>query len=866
MRSGLNWRSVTIYFTVALCLLAIVLASLIGSVAIRAAGPSTGESEFRLANPQGTPPPPPFEPGPGERAYGYVDPGFDLSHLSPDTGLSPDAAPLAERFDWRTQGKVTRVQDQSNCGSCYAFATLGSLESQLLVRNQPRYDFSENNVVECHYEALAKGRNGCDGGNIWLVTNHLSTLGTVLETCDPYSPANQPCKAGCPYIKTVTEMWGLYGTNPPVNSLKNWLRQYGPLYVTINAGQNDAWGSEFSRYNGSYTLYHANQDPNKLNHAVLLVGWDDSLRHAGGQGAWIVKNSWGTSWGGTCGYGTERGFFTIAYGSAGIGSVPAVIRSWQDYNSQGKLLYWDEDGAKSWIGNGQSSSAYGLVRLTPSSNGCATQVEFWTGDRTTDVDVYIYDSFDGNQPSGLLWKRENLAYEFPGYHSVPINPPLRLTARNDVAVMVKFGNQSYAYPIPCDNVGPAGANRSFGSITGQAGAWADLGAGGGSLPAMDVGIRLRMAPCAGPATATLTKTSTRKPATATPTKTSTRKPATATLTKTSTRKPATATPTRTRTLGPSPTMGRNRAYLPLLLKPMPLPGAPVLSAISNPDGDGNYVVNWGSASRAQTYQLQEDDNSSFSSPTVRYSGSNTSYSVTGQSAGTWYYRVQGCHSGGCGAWSGTQSVSVGSCPYSDDFSNPSSGWPTADDPAYKLEYVGGEYRILMKNTNWWSGGTSGYECTDGSIEVDGRFASSVYGSYGILFGITPSWDTYLFQVSGTQSYSLMKLRGGSWQTLVIWTFSSSINAGQARNHLGVVRNGSQISLYANGHSLTTVTDSSFMGKLRVGLAATAYTLPNVDARFDNFRVCPVGASAEAMGWAADGLQCVWSEEARYPAP
>jgi len=325
-------------------------------------------------------------------------------------------------------------------------------------------------------------------------------------------------------------------------------------------------------------------------------------------------------------------------------------------------------------------------------------------------------------------------------------------------------------------------------------------------------------------------------ATPTPTSTPTTKP---TITTT-----PTTTPTRTRTPWASPTP--LYLFLPLLLKPMPLPGAAILNAISNADGDANYIISWGPAARAQTYELQEDDNASFSSPTRRYSGADTSYAVSGQTAGTWYYRVRGCHTGGCGSWSNTQSVNVTSCPYADDFSNPSSGWPVGDKPGeYRVEYLDGEYRILVRPTTWCVRSPSPFSCTNCSVEADGRFASEIYGSYGILFGITEDWDFYLFQVDGAQEYNLLKWQGG-WYTLVPWTYSDHINPGQTPNHLRVIRNGSQIALYVNGHLLTTVTDSSFTGNLRVGLAAVAYAQSDVDARFDNFRICPAMAGAALM--------------------
>jgi len=90
----------------------------------------------------------------------------------------------------------------------------------------------------------------------------------------------------------------------------------------------------------------------------------------------------------------------------------------------------------------------------------------------------------------------------------------------------------------------------------------------------------------------------------------------------------------------------------------PPPQAPSLFAIDNPDGDGDYVVDWSDVSRATGYTLEEDDNDSFSSPTTRYSGANSQYIVSGQSSGTWYYRVRASNAGGDSPWSNTQPVTV----------------------------------------------------------------------------------------------------------------------------------------------------------------------------------------------------------------
>jgi len=478
-------------------------------------------------------------PAPAAYARGYVAPPFDTSILDRYPQPASGAA-LPARWDWRPQGAVTRVQHQGLCGACYAFATLATLESQSLIRDGILYDFSENNLAECNYE-----ETGCLGGNMWVTANRLSAYGAVTEACDPYDPADQPCKTSCPAVVAAQGVWVLGGKAlPPTDALKGWLQAYGPLFVTMDAGTPDsAWGQEFERYNGSYTLYAPMTSP-VLNHAVTLVGWDDNLAHAGGSGAWIVKNSWGAGWGGACGYGAEKGYFTMAYGSAGLGSNPALVRDWRPVAANAELLYHDEAGLQ-----GGATGPYGLARLTPTRNGRATQVEFWTFGPST-VDVALYDTFNGQSLSGLLWQKEGVSVPYAGYHSVAIDASVPLRAGDDVNVRVKFSTTGSSYPVPIDDMGPASANHSFISRTGASGSWTDTGA---LSEPYDMGIRLRVAGPDAPPTATATLTP--APPTATPTFTP-------------------APPTKTPTWGPSPT--RSRVWLPLMLRqwsPAPRPTA-----------------------------------------------------------------------------------------------------------------------------------------------------------------------------------------------------------------------------------------------------------------------------------------------------
>ena len=402
---------------------------------------------------------------------------------------------LPDSFDWRAQGKVTSVKNQGNCGSCYAFASIGNFESKMLMDGAytlPNPDFSENNAKECNWREVndyvdpwGYSWGGCSGGNYNMLASVFSQKGVVLESCDSYVDNDAgACKTTCAYQKTLLD-WRIIsgGVVPSTTVLKNYIQTYGPVYTSLYASFPG-----FNTYNGTYTLYYTGTET--PNHAVLIVGWDDGLVHAGGTGGWIVKNSWGDEWGGPCGYGTDKGYFTIAYGSASIGKFSSFMYDWQDYDTTGGIMYYDDDGGWENAFGCSSTTAWGLAKFIPSSNTNVSRVEFWTWDITTDVDVYIYDNFNPTTgPSSLLRSSLNHSFSEAGYHSVELDSPLPVTAGDDVIAVVKFTNSAFNWPVATDPNGSIETNRTYISCTGSA-PWYEMGAGTGVYNE-DVAIRLR---------------------------------------------------------------------------------------------------------------------------------------------------------------------------------------------------------------------------------------------------------------------------------------------------------------------------------------------------------------------------------------
>jgi len=476
-------------FIIGIIILLIAVMPVSDSLPAQAAAPPVPQEAPRLPPPQE---PPPVIDGHGT---GFIAPTMDLSHISgqrmPDgslVGESPVGQPPAS-FNWTVQNKVTSVKYQGGCGSCYAFAALANIESKILIdiNTTAPVNYSENNAKECNWRELnsygcpAQCWGSCDGGNYRMLASLFSQKGIVLESNDPYVANYVACNSSCPYNKTLLD-WRIISTGsvPNTNVLKTHIMTHGPVYTTLYAASGHGFDGG---YDGSYTFNYTISPFAGVNHAVLIVGWSNSLppdqvTSLPGDG-WIVKNSWGAGWG-------DNGYFYMHYGAANIGMWSSFMYDWQDYDNNGGIMYYDDDcGDTAW--GYSSTTAWGLCNFIPSSNTYATRVEFWTWDATTDVDIYIYDNFDGSSLSNLLVSQLNYNFTEAGYHSVALDSPLPLTSGDDVIVVVKFTNSASNFPVTTDPNGPSETGRTYISPNGTNGSWYDLGLNKND----DVAMRLR---------------------------------------------------------------------------------------------------------------------------------------------------------------------------------------------------------------------------------------------------------------------------------------------------------------------------------------------------------------------------------------
>ncbi|HUW62642.1 MAG TPA: C1 family peptidase [Candidatus Bathyarchaeia archaeon] len=221
----------------------------------------------------------------------------------------PAKADLPEQFDWRALDGCTPVKNQLWCGSCWAFATVGTLECSIRIKDGDVVDLSEQWLINCNQETdpphVLGGSWGCDGG--WFAHQyHMETAfdpcggsGAVLESACHYTGADGAC--ACPYVHTYAiDDWAYIGdseTIPDTNAIKQAIIEYGPVTASVYVD------SAFRAYTDGVFNASENQE---VNHAIVLVGWDDSA------GAWILRNSWSDGWG-------EGGYMLIEYGCSNVG-------------------------------------------------------------------------------------------------------------------------------------------------------------------------------------------------------------------------------------------------------------------------------------------------------------------------------------------------------------------------------------------------------------------------------------------------------------------------------------------------------------------------------------------------------------------
>ena len=400
---------------------------------------------------------------------GDVPPPLDFSYTQ-GLEMESDSTSYPATYDLRGYGKVSSVKDQGVAGACWAFATIASLESTLLPGES--WDFSENNMKNRLNSTNVDGydRESIDGGNEWISSAYLTRWsGPVLESDDPYQALGNASPSGLPVYKHIQNVYFLPQRSSATDNdnIKNALMNYGAVKASIY------WDSLF--YNSTSHAFNNYLTSSLTNHAITIVGWDDSYSRTNfkyqpaGDGAFIVKNSWGTGWG-------DSGYFYISYYDGTIGNRTVVFTG-ERITNYDRIYSYDPLGWVGSYGYGTPSAYYANVFTAQSAETLNAIGTYQTYPGSYTARVYL-DPVGGPINASGFVAETTWSDSLLGYRTIDI-PDVALRQGQKYSVVIFASTPGWNFPVPMENPeayysSHATANAGESYISSSGVTWTDM--------------------------------------------------------------------------------------------------------------------------------------------------------------------------------------------------------------------------------------------------------------------------------------------------------------------------------------------------------------------------------------------------------
>lgn len=392
------------------------------------------------------------------------------------------ATTLPQKFDLRrsTPVGVTPVRNQGPCGSCWAFGTIGSLESYLKFKRGLNRDYSEADLNENHGFDFPV----CQGGNASMTTAYMSRWsGPILEVDAPYpywvgatqSDAydmvdNIDMDADAFEVRSapgvdpayhIQNVWYLVTASHPMTLAERNLLKSA---VYSNGAVNVSYFHDNAYYDSSNRSFYNTSNTN-TNHSVTLVGWDDTFDKrkfktpAPGNGAFIIKNSWGTEWG-------DSGYFYISYYDKSLRGNAQFLNA-EPVSNYSRIYQYDPLGWVSSYGYDSDSAWFSNLFMASRNASRIKAVSFYTPVSNSEYLIHVYSNPNTGDPnSGTLVSSKTGKLPRAGYNTVLLPSIVDVIPDKPFSVVVKLRTPNYHYPIPAEYA-YAGYTSAASSAPGQ---------------------------------------------------------------------------------------------------------------------------------------------------------------------------------------------------------------------------------------------------------------------------------------------------------------------------------------------------------------------------------------------------------------
>ena len=385
---------------------------------------------------------------------------------------------LPSKWNSCEQGWVSPVKNQGNVGACWAFAAYATLETQLLMAGKGEWDFSEKNMVNLHGWNL--GPN--EGGNSDIAAAYLLRWGGAVEEAnDRYKTSipwpSSPLLSPVVHVQHVVWTEELDGTEERMDALKTAIMEYGAVATSI------CWSNNFAR---GETYYYTGSGVN--NHAVAFVGWDDDYPTNNfqscppGPGAWIIKNSWGTSSGSNGFYRVSYHDMSLARGEPSAVFIPAGEGEDYDAVRGYDRLGYVYDPAQYYSTSAAAQCRWQASVFTATWNERLDAVGIWTTVFPMPYEILIYTNVTRGASSptdgGTLACRQSGILEHAGFTTIPLSAGVSLADGTSFAVVYHQTGDEISLCVNCTTIGlaypvHARGNSYFGRDEGGAVEWID---------------------------------------------------------------------------------------------------------------------------------------------------------------------------------------------------------------------------------------------------------------------------------------------------------------------------------------------------------------------------------------------------------